>query len=335
MISLSPIFPNLASTFWLMSETIKIIIITLSVLAGLFSIFAVHQMSQKYRLPFLSNWFYFLIFLNIFGIYGVAGARIIRETMSTFEIPAASIEKLSMFFTFLGIPFLILALYMFIRLCTEMVKKNLPSSFNLAYFGFQFLLFLAYALLLVWASRFAENRYDLIKRIIMITYSALSGIISLLSLAFLFFHQRRFPDIKERKSIQIFGLQYFIIILILILIANLSHLSPSLQVFFLFFLLASHLIPIFFSNINIDKYYIEPVVVIDFNQSVQDFADKYGISGREKEIIELICKGKSNQDISDCLFISLQTVKDHIHRIYLKTEVKNRVQLANLIRTFQ
>jgi len=48
----------------------------------------------------------------------------------------------------------------------------------------------------------------------------------------------------------------------------------------------------------------------------------------------LICKGNSNQDISDSLFISLQTVKDHIHRIYLKTGVKNRVQLTNLIRTF-
>jgi DNA-binding CsgD family transcriptional regulator len=291
-------------------------------------------MNQKYRLPFLSNYFYFLIFLNIFGIYGIAGARIIREIMAAVEIPVASIEKMSMFFTFLGIPFLILALYMFIRLCIEMVKKNLSAAFNLVYFGFQFLLFLAYALILVWASRFAENRYDLIKRIIMITYSSLTGIIFLLSLAFLFFHQRRFPDIKERKSIQIFGLQYIIIIFALILMANLSHLSSWLQVFFLFFLLSSHLIPIFFLNIYIETFYIEPVVVIDFKQSVQDFAEKYGISGREREIIELICMGKSNQDISDCLFISLQTVKDHIHRIYLKTEVKNRVQLANLIRQF-
>ena len=318
-----------------MFETLKIIIAIVGILAGLFSIFAVHQMNQKYRLPFLSIYFYFLIFLNIFGIYSVAGTRIIREILVTLETTSTSIEYIPLVFIFLGIPFLILALYMFIRLSTEMVRRNLSTVFNLVYFSVQFLLFLAYGVILVIIRRSGENHYDQIQRLILITYSALSAIICFSALVFLFFHQQRFLDIKERKSIQTFGALYFIIMVVLAVLVNLSHLSPWLQVFFLFFLLASHLIPIFFLNINIDKYYIEPLVVIDFNQSVQEFAGKFGISGREKEIIELICKGKSNQDISDCLFISLQTVKDHIHRIYLKTDVKNRVQLANLIRTFQ
>ena len=39
----------------------------------------------------------------------------------------------------------------------------------------------------------------------------------------------------------------------------------------------------------------------------------------------------SNQEISDSLYISLQTVKDHVHRIFTKTGVKNRVQLTNLV----
>jgi DNA-binding CsgD family transcriptional regulator len=318
-----------------MSETLKIIIVTVSILAGLFSIFAVHQMSQKYRLPFLSIYFYFLIFLNIFGIYSVAGTRIIREILVTLATTSTSIEYIPLVFTYLGIPFLILALYMFIRLCTEMVKRNLPSAFNLAYFSLQFIIFLAYGIILVILRRSGGNHYDQIQRVILITYSALSAVICFSALVFLSFHQQRFLDIKERKSIQTFGILYFIIMVVLAVLINLSHLSAWLQVFFLFFLLASHLIPIFFLNIYIDKYFIEPVVVIDFKQSVQEFAGKFGISGREREVIELICQGKSNQDISDCLFISLQTVKDHIHRIYLKTDVKNRVQLANLIRTFQ
>ncbi|MDH4272103.1 MAG: helix-turn-helix transcriptional regulator [Candidatus Aminicenantes bacterium] len=57
---------------------------------------------------------------------------------------------------------------------------------------------------------------------------------------------------------------------------------------------------------------------------------KFGITKREQEIIHLICAGKSNREIEDQLFISLQSVKDHIYRIYQKTGVKNRVQLANL-----
>lgn len=58
---------------------------------------------------------------------------------------------------------------------------------------------------------------------------------------------------------------------------------------------------------------------------------KFGITKRELEIVQLICEGKSNRQIKDELFISLQSVKDHIYRIYQKTGVKNRVQLANLL----
>lgn len=58
---------------------------------------------------------------------------------------------------------------------------------------------------------------------------------------------------------------------------------------------------------------------------------KYKISCREKEIIGLILKGKSNKDIEDKLFISLKTVKSHIYNIYQKLGVKNRLELIHLI----
>lgn len=61
-----------------------------------------------------------------------------------------------------------------------------------------------------------------------------------------------------------------------------------------------------------------------------DFALKYGISKRELEIIKLISEGKTNRNIADELFISIETVKDHNYNIYLKTGVKNRTQLAKL-----
>ena len=67
---------------------------------------------------------------------------------------------------------------------------------------------------------------------------------------------------------------------------------------------------------------------------VLEFLNQYGISRREWEIVQLICNGKSNKEIEDKLFISMATVKDHVHNIYSKTGVKNRVQLTNLVNNF-
>ena len=67
---------------------------------------------------------------------------------------------------------------------------------------------------------------------------------------------------------------------------------------------------------------------IDFNS----FCKLYEISKREAEIILEICSGKTNKAISEKLFITIQTVKDHNHRIFTKTGVKTRVQLSNMVR---
>lgn len=68
------------------------------------------------------------------------------------------------------------------------------------------------------------------------------------------------------------------------------------------------------------------------NLTFDDFCLKYEISKRESEIAQLVCEGLSNKEIAEKLFITLQTVKDHTSRIYLKTQVKNRTQLSNLVR---
>jgi len=57
----------------------------------------------------------------------------------------------------------------------------------------------------------------------------------------------------------------------------------------------------------------------------------FGISKREEEVILLVCQGLTNQEIADALFISLKTVKDHNYRIFQKTGVRNRVELAQLV----
>ncbi len=69
------------------------------------------------------------------------------------------------------------------------------------------------------------------------------------------------------------------------------------------------------------------------NEPGKAFYEKYGISGREQEILLLILRGLNNREMSDKLFISPKTVKNHIHHIYSKTHVNSRMELAFLIRS--
>lgn len=56
--------------------------------------------------------------------------------------------------------------------------------------------------------------------------------------------------------------------------------------------------------------------------------DDFGLTSREKEVLEHLAKGSSNKEISNNLFVSVETVKSHIKNIYKKLEVKNRMEAA-------
>lgn len=65
------------------------------------------------------------------------------------------------------------------------------------------------------------------------------------------------------------------------------------------------------------------------------FLARYGITDREREIILKVVQGKSNADIASELFISLATVKTHLHNIYKKTGVDSRYDLLARVRSVQ
>lgn len=50
------------------------------------------------------------------------------------------------------------------------------------------------------------------------------------------------------------------------------------------------------------------------------------LSQREHEILQLVCSGASNREISERLFLSENTVKFHLKNLYAKLDVKSRAQ---------
>ena len=60
-------------------------------------------------------------------------------------------------------------------------------------------------------------------------------------------------------------------------------------------------------------------------------AERYGLSPRERDVFDLLVRGRSIDYIAQNLTISFNTAKSHIRHIYVKTDVHSRQELIDLI----
>ncbi|MBR7678951.1 helix-turn-helix transcriptional regulator, partial [Streptomyces daliensis] len=58
--------------------------------------------------------------------------------------------------------------------------------------------------------------------------------------------------------------------------------------------------------------------------------ERYGLSGREAEVMGLIASGMTNAQIAATCFISEKTVKNHINRIFTKLSATSRSEAIAL-----
>jgi DNA-binding CsgD family transcriptional regulator len=57
----------------------------------------------------------------------------------------------------------------------------------------------------------------------------------------------------------------------------------------------------------------------------------YGLSGRERDVTQLVLQGLSTKEIADRLFISVHTVQDHLKAIFDKVDVHSRRELVSRV----
>lgn len=62
------------------------------------------------------------------------------------------------------------------------------------------------------------------------------------------------------------------------------------------------------------------------------FAQKYGISRREREVIALLLGGLSIKEIGARLGRSFKTINNHIYNIYKKAGVRSKMELLNVFK---
>jgi len=300
-------------------------IVTFVLSAGLSAvgILVVYQLHQQYRRPELSVLLYQQIFLFSFLLYSIWGNILLKTILNDVSLNPEISERLSVFIPMIGLPFMIVSWFMLLRFA--MVLNKSVVSQNYPYVYFPTLVVIIFALILLIQNQvliIPEDADLFIVRII-------AGLNLMIHLFFILI----FLLSKQNKAALAigFGKREAVVFFLIIMVC-----SVALSFFNIFGFIS---ICVSIASLFAAGVYIPLAIRLqnrlsatEKNMDFDAFCKTYEISTREAEIILEICSGKTNKAIAEKLFITLQTVKDHNHRIFTKTGVKSRVQLTNLVR---
>ncbi len=82
---------------------------------------------------------------------------------------------------------------------------------------------------------------------------------------------------------------------------------------------------------NEQDVFLGDLLMLNPAHGLESLRQKYGLTAKELEIVQLVDKGLSAPDMAQLLDRSELTIKTHISNIYRKTGIKNRVKLSQLV----
>lgn len=300
------------------------LIFILSVALASAGIILSSKLRNRYYQEIFSLLLYFEVFIFTFGFYGIWGQVFIRSFLSSF-LSQEALSRLSDIAMLMGLPFLIFAWYMLLKFSGSLSGRSFKK-----WFVFLFL-FLNFTVLIVLG--FFITRRNEINTTAAVRYYYIGMNLIYFFISAYFFHLPwKGGSIVHDYDRKIIASSLFIIMMLQCTLLFFYKDQEWLAlIFILVFFTGNTFLPVYFSyGTLVTELAPERKKDIPF----EEFCKKFEVSPRESEVIREICKGLSNREISDKLFISLQTVKDHTHRIYIKMNVKSRVQLINFLREF-
>lgn len=281
-----------------------------------------NRLRSRYKYDFLSTLMYFQVFIFTFGFYGIWGQILISSFMEEY-LSEAVLVRLSDITILLGLPFLVFAWMMFLKFAREITGKQ-DGKIKDAIF-----VVVNFAIILTLIYLAGKNPEIATKTILKYYFILLNSVYCfIVSVSILTSEKRKSTHvvIDRRLVAAILILSMLVQNILLYLYTTETYIGLG---FVFCFFAGNTFLPLYLSY-GASFVVNEELPVKEF--SSEQFNARFDISPREQDIIREIYNGLSNKEIADKLFISLQTVKDHTHRIYIKTNVKSRVQLINLLR---
>lgn len=284
-----------------------------------FGLMTAYRLKQRGNTSFASSLFYYNAFVAAFGFYSIWSFLAVKFLLNHVISSPDTLLNVVAIFPFLGFPLLLVAWYLFIQFCFELAGKKLKGYVSIVYFSACILIFFA-------LGNYFKNQLvqDEVVHLPLLFRSFAIVNLLVVSLGSLFVLLQK-QNKQQALQKQVLALLLFVPVLLATISLFMASSHWFVVILFVLFYFSHLAMPPAWLYFKTDK---PPTATSD---SFLEFCEQFEISKREAEIIQEICKGKSNQAIADSLFITVQTVKDHAHRIYTKTGVKSRVQLANLV----
>ena len=283
------------------------------------------QMYHHQKQVLYSTLLYQQIFLYSFLFYGIWGNMALHTIISDLSLNPAIEGKLFFTIPLIGIPFMIVSWFMLLKFAYNINEYRFTKAFIYGYFPTLVVLLFTLGVLIHKDIITIPNSADLFVIRIMVV---LNFLVNLFFIAPFLIPKKNTPLISSSGFNRKWAILFFM--------AGIFY-SAALWNFTLYGFISICICTLLLFGSGI---FIPIVIRIrhsipgeSTNMDFDAFCSFYEISKREAEVIREICHGLSNKAISEKLFITLQTVKDHNHRIYTQTGVKSRVQLANLVRS--
>ena len=284
------------------------------------------SVSSSVRKTFINQALFYnltIIFMTVADIIVLASGKEMQFNKSELIFFSAMVN-LNNLFSILWCLTFVLLIYKLLE-----ITINKKIKIVLSFFCITFLLFIAYNFIGT-VTHDLSYLQDITSEILCLT------VVFVLGYSVYLYRKSVFiKDGKRRKAMKAFGVLFIgfslITVFFYIDLIHLKVLSPLMSKVFIYCIdFIYNSIIVFWSCKYFDSLGTATEPIDLKNISEDQIIVKFQISKREQEIIQLVCSGKSNQEIADILFISLGTVKNHLYNIYTKLGIKNRTQLVKI-----
>ncbi|UCH96518.1 MAG: helix-turn-helix transcriptional regulator [Candidatus Aminicenantes bacterium] len=315
----------------------KVISIFLPVAAALFGLVITivsYRMYKRYREKYLFDYFYYLLFFCIYGFFNFVGRSFAGNISSHLSLSKHAVGSIQIVFNFTALPFFIIAWYMLIKMLRGLLGKGISPVLKWGYIFFSSIVVLAAVKIIIDYVDSGQPQFSPLAAAALTMINITQWLIMYITIIHVYFFVKEVKDKKMQRLIKNFGY----LNLIVLTIYGILFFSIRSNVFYItvmpFLYFSRNLPPLLYLAGFLKTYSKEYSPRLDDDANLIHFFSEFNVTKREQRIIRLICEGKSNKEIEDILFISLQTVKHHVYNIYQKLGIRNRVQLVNLVRRY-